>query len=110
MSRRPSSRGGVSMSSPIARWRNHTRDADSAPRRMRWHAALLVLALLVPSISLAAAPARVARAAPAFVTIAGDHFVLNGQPVVIKGANYYQRDAPWAAMWDQWNGPQVEQE
>ncbi|HEY8598044.1 MAG TPA: cellulase family glycosylhydrolase [Thermomicrobiales bacterium] len=68
---------------------------------------MLLVALLAPY----APPRWEGRAAgPAFVTIQGDQFILNGQRIAIKGANYYQRNAPWAEMWAQWDGPQVERE
>ena len=55
-------------------------------------------------------PRQVSAADPTFVTIQGDQFILNGQRVAFKGANYYQRNAPWAEMWMQWDGAQVERE
>jgi hypothetical protein len=71
----------------------------------------LVLALLAALLGLRVPHAPAARAAdPAFVTIQGDQFMLAGRRIAIKGANYYQRDAPWAGMWARWEGPQVERE
>ena len=49
-------------------------------------------------------------AGPEFVAVQGDGFVLRGERVVVKGSNYYQRNAPWGEMWRHWYGPQVEQE
>jgi hypothetical protein len=72
---------------------------------------MLAALLLVLNIGLLAFPFDKARAAEGqFVTIKGDQFYLNGQRVLIKGSNYYQRNAPWAEMWKQWYGPQVAQE
>jgi hypothetical protein len=72
---------------------------------------LLLLALFLAASNLLPGSIRSARAAaPEFVTIRGDQFYLNGQPIKIKGSNYYQRDAPWATMWKVWYGAQVEQE
>jgi len=69
------------------------------------------LAILFLNLGLLAFDSRPTyAAAPRFVTIKGDQFYLDGQPVKIKGSNYYQRNAPWAEMWRQWYGPQVEQE
>lgn len=87
--------------------------SEAAARRFdpgrAWRLLVLVLTVLhLGPFALATRPAR--AAAPAFVTIQGDQFSLQGQRVVIKGANYYQRNAPWAEMWRQWYGPQVAQE
>ncbi len=76
-------------------------------------ARLLLLALTLGDLALfayAPAPAAARAAAPQFVHIRGDQFYLNGERIVIKGSNYYQRNAPWAVMWRDWHGPQVEQE
>jgi hypothetical protein len=91
--------------------RTHTaaqrRHPGAAPRALR----LLLVAFIGLQLgSVAAAPGPARAAAPAFVTIAGDQFSLQGERIVIKGSNYYQRDAPWAMMWQQWYGAQVEQE
>jgi hypothetical protein len=47
---------------------------------------------------------------PGFVTVAGDRLVQNGQPIVLKGLNYYPSAKPWGYMWLQWDGPLVEHE
>ncbi len=58
-----------------------------------------------------ARPVQVALATGSnFIKIEGSQFVMNGRQVVIKGSNYYQRNAPWAEMWKQWYGPQVAHE
>jgi hypothetical protein len=82
------------------------------PRWLRCLAcATLVLALLLTQFG-AGGPTRAADASagPHFVAIQGDGFLLDGRPITIKGANYYQRDAPWNDMWQRWYGPQVAQE
>jgi hypothetical protein len=71
------------------------------------------------SAPAAAAPAAPAPPAPAaggapppapamtdgFVTVAGDHFVYGGQPVALKGTNYWLHNNPFAGTWAQWDGP-----
>ena len=75
-----------------------------------WRGALWLLVglLLAPGPAALAGPS--AAAGPEFIAVRGDQFVLRDEPVVIKGANSYQRDAPWADMWREWRGPQVDQE
>ncbi len=71
----------------------------------------LVLLILISNLALLGFSEQpVLAAEPQFVNIKGDQFYLNGQRIVLKGSNYYQRNAPWAEMWKQWYGPQVEQE
>jgi hypothetical protein len=72
--------------------------------------ALVFLAWLVVSLFLAIIPQTALAATPSFIKIEGSHFTLNGQKVLIKGSNYYQRNAPWAEMWKQWYGVQVAEE
>ncbi|PZR94479.1 MAG: hypothetical protein DLM69_12440, partial [Candidatus Chloroheliales bacterium] len=43
-----------------------------------------------------------------FVAIAGDQFTYNGQPVKLKGVNYYPQLTPWAIMFDYWQGNAVD--
>ena len=45
-----------------------------------------------------------------FIEVQGDQLTRLGQPVQIKGVNYYPQGRPWAAMWQQWDGPQIERE
>lgn len=45
-----------------------------------------------------------------FIQVRGDQLVRLGQPVQIKGVNYYPQGRPWAEMWQQWDGPQIERE
>ncbi len=48
--------------------------------------------------------------APGFVGVDGDKLVLSGQSIQIKGVNYYPQGRPWAEMWKQWDGLQVQRE
>ena len=45
-----------------------------------------------------------------FIQAQGDQLLRLGQPVQIKGVNYYPQGRPWAEMWQQWDGPQMERE
>jgi hypothetical protein len=45
-----------------------------------------------------------------FIQASGGQLVLQGQPIQIKGVNYYPQWRPWDAMWTGWDGPQVERE
>lgn len=45
-----------------------------------------------------------------FVEVAGDQLVIQGQPITIKGVNYYPRGRPWAEMWQRWDSVQMERE
>jgi hypothetical protein len=55
------------------------------------------------------APADV-FAAGGFIRPAGAQLVLNGQPVRLKGVNYYPQGRPWWEMWDVWDGVQMARE
>ena len=80
----------------------------SSSRKLQPFSLVVLAASLFLQLGL---PSNAVRAAsPTFIKVEGDQFTLNGAPVVIKGANYYQRNAPWAEMWKQWYGPQVAQE
>ena len=49
------------------------------------------------------------QSAPAgWVKIEGDHLVVAGQQVTLKGVNYYPNTRPWSFMWLYWNGPLVQ--
>ena len=39
-----------------------------------------------------------------FVHVAGNHFTLGGQPVLLKGTNYWQQAHPFADTWLAWDG------
>jgi hypothetical protein len=45
-----------------------------------------------------------------FIQAAGGQLTYQGQPIQIKGVNYYPQWRPWGAMWKGWDGPQVERE
>ncbi|NTW01807.1 MAG: glycoside hydrolase family 5 protein [Oscillochloris sp.] len=45
-----------------------------------------------------------------FIQAQGDQLLRLGQPVTIKGVNYYPQGRPWAEMWTLWNGPQMARE
>ena len=61
---------------------------------------------------LPAAPPVVVAAPPrlpatAFVRVQGNRLVLQGQPVTLKGTNYWLHNAPFVDTWGEWNGAQV---
>jgi hypothetical protein len=63
----------------------------------------------------AAAPVAVTNAPPlppadAFVHVEGDQLVLRGQPITIKGTNYWLHDAPFVTTWAEWDAPTVKAE
>jgi WD40 repeat protein len=61
-----------------------------------------------PEATPPALPAPLASVKAAqFVRIENGHLSLNGQPVKLKGFNFYPHLAPWNAMWQHWDGPQV---
>ena len=74
---------------------------------------VLVLLLLFANFILnMAAPASIkaADANPQFVKVSGFNLTLNGQPLRLKGHNFYPYQNPWAEMWKQWDGPEVQTE
>src|SRR5690242_240572 len=68
---------------------------------------ILILATLSTSLILpAATPAPAQSAAPGdFVTVQAKQLIYKGQPIKLKGINFYPKDHPWADLWSQWNGP-----
>ncbi|MBA3945830.1 MAG: cellulase family glycosylhydrolase [Herpetosiphonaceae bacterium] len=46
--------------------------------------------------------------AAGWVQVQGNQLVVAGQPVHLKGVNYYPALHPWAFMWTQWDGPAVD--
>jgi len=42
-----------------------------------------------------------------FVRVQGQQLELAGQPVLLKGFNFYPHLAPWSPMWQHWDGNQV---
>lgn len=75
--------------------------------RLEDHNGTIRLGLLNVEAEAATTPAA---PAPGFVTINRDKLVQNGQPIVLKGINYYPAAQPWGFMWLNWNGPAVAQE
>src|SRR5437588_12760707 len=61
----------------------------------------LTTSLILPSV----APAHAYAPSGDFVTVQGKQLIYNGQPIKLKGINFYPKDHPWADMWSQWNGP-----
>ncbi len=45
-----------------------------------------------------------------FIEVQGSQLTRLGQPVMLKGVNYYPTRRPWAEMWGSWSGPQMAQE
>ncbi|HEX5688785.1 MAG TPA: cellulase family glycosylhydrolase, partial [Roseiflexaceae bacterium] len=45
-----------------------------------------------------------------FIQAQGSQLVRMGQPVRLKGVNYYPQWRPWNPMWRAWDGPQIERE
>jgi hypothetical protein len=65
------------------------------------------------SRELAAAP--VAATPPGlppggFIQAEGARLMRMGQPIQLKGVNYYPQWRPWSPMWRAWDGPQTERE
>ncbi len=62
--------------------------------------AIIPLVLTTFSVNSPTAPGN-------YVAITGDQFTYNGQPVKLKGMNYYPQLTPWAVMFDHWQGDAV---
>src|SRR5688572_23631286 len=61
----------------------------------------LAAILLVPSVLAQSAPQK----APGnFVTVQGNQLIYKGQPIKLKGLNFYPKDQPWDQMWKRWRG------
>jgi hypothetical protein len=45
-----------------------------------------------------------------FIEVAGAQLTRLGQPVRLKGVNYYPQWHPWGEMWTKWHAPQMEEE
>ena len=83
---------------------------------------LLVLSSVLPAFatpapaSVPAAPyvadAPLAQELPpgGFLEVSGSQITRLGQPVALRGINYYPQGKPWKAMWQYWDGPQMERE
>jgi hypothetical protein len=76
----------------------------------------VLLGLLGRELEAAATPAPAAAPQPAagptssFIQAAGGQLIYQGQPIQIKGVNYYAQWRPWSKTWTGWDGPQVERE
>src|SRR5687767_8639847 len=69
----------------------------------------------LPAILLLAGLLLFPGSAPAqsggdFVKVDGDHFVFRGQPIKLKGVNFYPKNGPWAEMWRRWDGEAVKRD
>lgn len=62
------------------------------------------LVLLVSTLSLFAPRSAPAQAEGDFVGVRDGQLVYNGQPIKLKGVNFYPKDQPWSYMWSQWDG------
>lgn len=70
---------------------------------MKLVATILTGALLAPVISGMPAAASPQNPPYGFVAVQGSKLTIYGQPIRIKGTNYYPRDGMWASMWTNWN-------
>ena len=54
------------------------------------------------------APSGFAQPAPSakgdFVTVRGDQLIFRGEPIKLRGINFYPKDQPWDLMWKRWRG------
>lgn len=77
---------------------------------------VLLLAPLWPPAASAPLTPTAVSAQPAsqlptgFVQAAGSTLVVQGQPLTLRGINYYPQGQPWADMWHHWDGPQIARE
>jgi hypothetical protein len=78
---------------------------------------LVALLLAAPwptaSAPLAPSPALARQENPiptGFVQASGGALVVQGQPITLRGINYYPQGKPWADMWHHWDGPQIAHE
>ncbi|HMQ32205.1 MAG TPA: cellulase family glycosylhydrolase [Chloroflexaceae bacterium] len=89
----------------LVQWFERARFEDHGP-------AGVLFGLLGSEAGGAAAPPAPAQGLEpgGFVQARGDQLVRLGRPVQLKGVNYYPQGRPWAEMWQQWDGPQIERE
>ncbi|HET9495321.1 MAG TPA: cellulase family glycosylhydrolase, partial [Chloroflexia bacterium] len=66
--------------------------------------ATFILAAALAAVFLGASTPAPAQPAGDFVTVQGGNLVYRGQPIKLKGVNFYPKDQPWADMWTQWDG------
>ena len=71
---------------------------------------LLAAAFLASSLLLPPAQPAPAQARGDFVTVQGKQLIYKGQPIKLKGINFYPKDQPWDRMWKQWNGPAAQRD
>jgi hypothetical protein len=45
-----------------------------------------------------------------FVAVVGNRLEQRGQPIILKGTNYYPAEHPWGHMWTEWDGPAVDRD
>jgi hypothetical protein len=95
--------------------------ADGQSRSVQWferarfedHGAQgVLLGLLGSELYGAQTPAVSSEGLPpgGFIEAQGSQLVRLGQPVTIKGVNYYPQRRPWAEMWAAWDATQTERE
>lgn len=65
---------------------------------------LFILLLLVVVFALLTAQLGLAETPGDFVTVQGNRLIFKGQPIKLKGINFYPKDQPWAYMWTRWDG------
>jgi hypothetical protein len=65
---------------------------------------------LASRAAASSAPPPTAIKPGGFIKVSGSQLTLAGQPIVLKGVNYYPQWRPWSQMWTAWDGPQVERE
>jgi hypothetical protein len=70
---------------------------------LRPRATFIFVAALAAVFLGASAPAP-AQSSGDFVTVQGGNLAYRGQPIKLKGVNFYPKDQPWADMWTQWDG------
>lgn len=69
---------------------------------------LVVLVLLSLQLGLSLlGPAPVQASAASFVRAQGDRLLLNGQPITLKGSNFYPLNHSFVAMWNHWDAELV---
>ena len=66
----------------------------------------LLTILVIAALAVLLTPVDATPAQPTgdFVTVDGNRLLYKGQPIKLKGVNFYPKDQPWAYMWTQWDG------
>src|SRR3954469_21037495 len=96
----------VTQSSVLSSQSSALRKARRAMLKLR----ILLSALILTSFLLLPARPAPAQAAGDFVTVQGGQIVFKGQPVKLKGVNFYPKDQPWGDMWRRWDGEATRQD